>query len=83
MYDLQTIMFIEQTNSNIKQRKEGPNMALTAQAQDVVQKMSKAAPYMTEKTLEFLRGAAEVILLQHNVDPDEPAPEDSTEKKPA
>ena len=59
-------------------------MALTAQAQDVVQKMSKAAPYMTEKTLEFLRGAAEVILLQHNVDPDEPTePEDNTEKKPA
>lgn len=56
-------------------------MALTAQAQDVVQKMSKAAPYMTEKTLEFLRGAAEVILLQHEPDSEKPDPE--PEKKPA
>lgn len=57
-------------------------MALTAKAQSVLEKMEKAAPYMTEATLNFIQGAAEVLLLQHEPDPDEPET-DTTEKKPA
>ena len=56
-------------------------MALTAKAQNVLEKMQKAAPYMTDKTLDFILGAATALLLQHEHDSEKP--DSDPEKKPA
>lgn len=59
-------------------------MALTAKAQTVLDKMGKAAPYMTDKTLDYLQGAADVLLMQHeDNDPDRPKTDKTEDKKPA
>jgi hypothetical protein len=70
-------------NSNTKTRKEGHMAALTVTEQDVIEKMKRAIPHMSEKALAYMSGAAEVLLLQHEPDPDEPTEPEDTEKKPA